>query len=410
MSRPRQRTPSTRTPRTGGAQPKLQRRLNATLVLDALRASGPMRVSDLVDQTGLSRPTIDAVADELIGLGWVAEAVSHPEGQRGRPARRLVFRPDAGYVLGLDIGEHTIRCAVADLRGDIITEQRQELQGLDGPARLVVTRQIARTTLKTARLQLADLLGACVGCTGGIDPKTGEVLFTSAFPGLEQVKLRSIMQRSLGCPVVAENDCNLAVVAERWRGIATDTDDVVCVLASERMGAGIVIDGRLVRGHAGVAGEMPFLGAYEQESGAEGIAQLTRELATKALANGADGTLKELAAGEPHRISAETVFAAARAGDPVAIDVIDRSLQHAGPAIAALALVLNPELIVIGGGIANAGELITEPLRRQLAHMARLPPRLEASTLGDHGVVIGAVRHALDDVEPRLLDRIENAA
>ena len=396
--------------RDGGAKPKLLRRMNAALVLDALRGSDPMRVSDLVAETGLSRPTVEAVADELTDVGWVAEVVSVAERQRGRPARRLAFRPDAGYVLALDIGEHTIRAAVGNLGGDIVHELREQLDGLDGRARIAVMRQISRRTLKGAHLKRDALLGACVGCTGGIDGKTGEVLFTGAFPGLEQIKLRSIMQHSLGCPVSVENDCNLAVLAERWRGAATQADDVICILASERMGAGIIIDGRLLRGHSGAAGEMAFLGAYEEAHGAEGIAYLVRKLASEAVAAGADGALRELAGGDPNRVDAEAVFAAARANDPVATRVIEQSLQHAGRSIVAMALVVNPELIVIGGGVADAADIIVEPLQRQLIQMVRLPPRLAASTLGDHGVLIGAIRNALDHVETRMLDRIEDAA
>src|SRR4051812_42830118 len=99
------------------ATPRLLRRLHAQRVLDALRADGPLRVTDLVAATELSRPTVDAVADDLVRLGWVAE--STPEGpRRGRPARVLEFRADAGYVAGLDVGEVKVRVAVADLTGE----------------------------------------------------------------------------------------------------------------------------------------------------------------------------------------------------------------------------------------------------------------------------------------------------
>jgi predicted NBD/HSP70 family sugar kinase len=137
---------------------------------------------------------------------------------------------------------------------------------------------------------------------------------------------------------------------------------------------------------------MAFLGAYERHPGAEGIADLARRL------------------GGSRWKEAEDVFAAAGAGDAEAIDVVERSVHMAGRAIVTMALVLNPELVVIGGGVAAAGEILLEPLRRQLSEMARLPPRLEASALRERGVVVGAVRHALDDLEPRMLDGIEEAA
>jgi predicted NBD/HSP70 family sugar kinase len=403
------------------ATPQLLRRLNAARVLEVLRASGPVRVSDLVAATGLSRPTVDAVADDLIRLGWVTALEDDPAAapKRGRPARRVAFRADAGFVLGVDIGEHTVRAAIADMRGNIVVERVRAFPAeAEGRERLGIVRKAIASGVKSARIRRGDLLASCVGCTGGIDADTGRVLFSGAFPGVADLNLRAEMERSVGRPVLVENDCNLAVVAERWRGVARGVDDVVCVLASERMGAGIVVSGQLVRGHAGAAGEMPFLGAYDEPHGAEGIADLVRTFAAEAVAHaqaddgpaGTSGSSWTIAAGDLRRVDAEAVFAAARAGDPLAAGIVERSVRSAARAIATLALILNPELVVIGGGVAHAGDVILEPLRRRLEELARLPPRLEASSLAERGVVVGAIRRALDDVEPRALDRLHEAA
>ena len=385
--------PRTETQHHGAATPRLLRRLNAGLVLDALRESGPLRVTEIADRTELSRPTVDAVVDDLVRLGWIGEAADldlDARPRRGRPARRLEFRASAGHVAAVDIGEHKVRAAVADLSGEIVAERRVDFDPeLAGRERLAIVRSTARATLKAAGPNHGRLLGACVGCTGGMDAASGAVLFTSAFPGVDRLNLRTALSRTLHCTILVENDCNLAVVGERWQGVAHGIDDVICVLAGERMGAGIVVGGQLVRGHAGTAGEMPFLGAYEQETGSEGIAELVRRL------GGGD---------------AEAVFAAARAGEPAAVELVEQSVRFAGRAIVTMAMVLNPELVVIGGGVADAGDVLVEPLRRQLEQMVRLPPRLEASTLGARGPLLGAVRHALDDVETRLLDGLAQTA
>src|SRR4051794_32561245 len=128
------------------ATPRLLRRLNAERALDALRESGPLRVTELMARTGLSRPTVDALADELVRLGWAEEVA--PEGaHRGRPARSLAFRADAGYVAGVDIGEAKVRVAVADLRGEVVAER---LHLFAGEGRLPVIRRGAREALKKA--------------------------------------------------------------------------------------------------------------------------------------------------------------------------------------------------------------------------------------------------------------------
>jgi predicted NBD/HSP70 family sugar kinase len=366
------------------ATPSLLRRLNAGRLLDALRAAdGPLRVTELMARTGLSRPTVDAVADGLVRLGWVSEAASEPAG-RGRPARSLCFAADAGYVAGVDIGEVKVRAAVADLRGDVVAER---VAHFDGAERLPVIRRVARAALKEAGVAREDLVGACVGCTGAIDRPRGRVLFSSVFAaGFE---LARAFRGTLGNAIVVENDCNLAVLAERWRGAAVGVDDVVCVLAGERIGAGILVGGALMRGHAGAAGELAFLGAYEAEHGAEGIGQLVRKLS-----------------GEP----AEDVFARAGTGDTAALALVERAARWAGIGIVTTAQIVNPELVVIGGGVARAGDVLLAPLRRRLEVMVRMPPRLVASPLAERGPLLGAVRLALDEFEPRLLEGLDEAA
>ena len=365
------------------ATSRLLRRMNAQRVLDALRESGPQRVTELVAGTGLSRPTVDAVADDLVRLGWLEEIAADTP-RRGRPARSLAFRADAGYVAGVDIGEVKVRTAVADLRGEIVAERVREFAGAE---RLPVIRRTAAATLKDAGIAREDLLSACVGCTGAMDAARGRVKFSSVFE--EGFDLARAMAGTLGRPIVVENDCNLAVIAERWRGAARGLDNVVCVLAGERIGAGIMVGGTLMRGHAGAAGEMSFLGAFEVEHGARGIAQLVRELSGEA---------------------PEAVFTAAGAGDEDALEIVERAERWAGHGIVTTAQIVNPEVVVIGGGVARAGEVLLEPLRRRLEAMVRLPPRLAASPLAERGPLIGAIRLALDDLEPRLLDGLDEAA
>jgi predicted NBD/HSP70 family sugar kinase len=353
------------------ATSRLLRRMNAQRVLDVLRAESPLRVTELVLRTGLSRPTVDAVADELVRLGWLSE-VAAVEGARGRPARSLAFRADAGFVLGVDIGEVKVRCAVADLRGEVVAERVREFAGEE---RLPVILS------EVAALERDRLLYACVGCTGAMDRARGTVLFSSVFE--DDFDLAGAF--SLGCPVVIENDCNLAVLAERWCGAAAGLDDVVCVLAGERIGAGIMVGGALMRGHEGAAGELSFLGAFEHEHGARGIGQLVEELSGEA---------------------PEAVFAAAGAGDEQALEIVERAERWAGHGIVTTAQIVNPEVVVIGGGVARAGEVLLAPLRERPQRMVRRPPRLEASPLAERGPLLGAIRLALDELEPRLLERL----
>jgi predicted NBD/HSP70 family sugar kinase len=340
-------------------------------------------VTELVARTELSRPTVDAAADELVRLGWLEELEVEPQRRRGRPARTLAFRAQAGYVAGLDIGEVKVRTAVANLSGSIVAERVHDFVGTD---RLPEVKDAMTATLDEAGLRRNDLLRACIGCTGAMDTPRGRVLFSSIFP--DGFELAAALEPILG-PATVENDCNLAVIAERWQGAAQGADDVVCVLAGERMGAGIMVGGHLIRGHAGAAGELAFLGAYEHDHGARGIAQLVRELANDA---------------------PETVFAAAADGDPQAMEIVERAERWAGQAIVTTAQIVNPEVVVIGGGVARAGEVQLAPLRARRERMVRLPPRLVASPLAERGPLLGALKLSLDELAPRLLDPLDEAA
>jgi predicted NBD/HSP70 family sugar kinase len=362
------------------ATSRLLRRLNAQRVLDAVRDAGPLRVTELVARTGLSRPTVDAVADDLVRLGWLAESAA--TARRGRPARSLAFRADAGYVAGIDIGEVKVRAAIADLSGEIIAERVREF---DDENRLPIIRRTAGATLADAKLTREQLVASCVGCTGPMDTRRGRVIFSSVFP--EGFDLAGAMAGTLGRPIVIENDCNLAVIAERWRGAAEGLDDIVCVLAAERVGAGIMVGGQVMRGHEGAAGELAYIGTQEPE--ARGVAQFVRELS-----------------GRP----AEDVFEAAAGGDEDALAIVSRVARWAGGGIVMTAQIVNPEVVVISGGVARAGEVLLAPMREHLDANVRMPPRLEASPLAERGPLLGAIRCALDDLEPRLLDALDEAA
>jgi predicted NBD/HSP70 family sugar kinase len=220
-----------------------------------------------------------------------------------------------------------------------------------------------------------------------MDRAAGRVLFSSVFD--DDFDLAGAFASTLGPDVVIENDCNLAVIAERWCGAARGLDNVVCVLAGERIGAGIIVEGKLMRGHEGAAGELAFLGAFEFEHGARGIAQLVRELSGS---------------------SPESVFIAAGTGDEEALEIVERAERWAGHGIVTTAQLVNPEIVVIGGGVARAGEVLLAPLRARLEAMVRRPPRLVASPLAERGPLLGAVRLALDELEPRLLAGLEEAA
>ncbi|WP_309237815.1 ROK family transcriptional regulator [Streptomyces albidus (ex Kaewkla and Franco 2022)] len=366
------------------------RRLNTIAVLRFLRSQGPGRpqsLSQLAAATGLSRPTVDLVVEELTAQGWLTEATDTAPGRSGRPARRFRFRGEAGRVVGVDIGLHKMVLLLSDLAGDVSATQREDIDPeMGGAERLAFLRTRIEEFLEDNKVRPDELWALCVGVPG-IVAETGRI--TSVIvPEWSDFELPRRLADAFPCRVLAENDVNLATMAEHWCGAAQLADDVACVLIGHRSSCGLLLGGRLHRGRRGGAGE---LGLHPQL----GLAHAHEALTWHGPRDEGESEVAALAR-------------AASAQDPGALDVLDRYAARLAPGIGALLLAVDPELIVLSGGMTPAGEVLTPLLTRHLRgitlDVALHVPRIAVSTLGEQGVALGAVRKALDSVEAVLTD------
>lgn len=390
-------------PRTETATvgPHVVRFVTARSVLAELRRDGPLTATELVGLTGLTRATVIAVCEDLVRRGWAEE--HHPERsgpQRGRPPRTFGFRADAGVVVGLDVGEHRATALVADLRGDLLGTASGILPGRSSPAeaRLDAVAATAIAALRSAGAGPERVLAVGAGVAAPVD-RGGRVAEGSPFWEMFDVGVAEALLARHGWHVLLENDANLAALAEQWRGAAQGHDDVAVLLAGERLGAGLIESGRLLRGRNGAAGELAFLRLVDGAVGPHGIAQLAREWGAEAAR--APGGLAGLA---PRDVTAEAVFEAARDGDPGAARVLRRLEQRMARVVAVLSTLLNPELVVLGGAVAPSAAQLLPGIRAELPALTDTPARVEVSGLGGDAVALGAVRRALDDVAERALE------
>jgi predicted NBD/HSP70 family sugar kinase/predicted transcriptional regulator len=387
--------------------PQLLRRVNAEAVLDFLRTTGTVTVSELIEATGLTRATVISVCEDLEKRGWVREVENQRDFggyQKGRPARRFELNERAGCVLGIDVGPAKTTVVAADLRGTPLARASERFRNMEIPAaeRIDVINRTALGALEAAGASPADVLSVCVGIAAPVD-RNGEVLVTQHFWGLFDVGLRSAFMELHNWDVLLENDANLAALGERWRGSAAGVDDVVVILASERFGSGVIEGGRLLHGAGGGVGEMAYLDMVEGVGDAFGIAALARLWASEALAGKAN-TVLQAAAASGTAVEAEDVFAAAAAGDAVALDILDRLADRLARVVGSVSTMMNPELVVVGGGVAESAGVLLESAIRRLPDYTATPPRLTVSPLGDSIVTVGAVRFALDFVEANWLE------
>ncbi|WP_328915226.1 MULTISPECIES: ROK family transcriptional regulator [unclassified Streptomyces] len=361
------------------------RELNSLSIVRALRGNPPSTVTELAARTGLSRPSADVIVQALVADGWAA--VVEPSGNSivGRPARRYQFRADTGHVLGIDVGGHKILAMIADLDGTVVHSTRIAVAPEADPAtRLAAMDTVIADCLAGAGMSGDDLWAVTVGVTGPVDATGRTTLFTP-LPGWTSVNPAEHLGARFAAPIRVENDCKLAAVAERWHGVARDADDIVYLLAGMRTGAGLIIDGTLRRGYGGAAGE---IGALRQ----------VRWLDAPAHLQNCPGLPETVAPDD----AAGWVFSAARAGDKAARTAVRRYVRDLAVGTAALVLTLDPQIVVVGGGYSRSADILLEPLERELQRLCLRVPEIRASTLGDEGVALGALRLALDEVDNRL--------
>ncbi|WP_345429485.1 ROK family protein [Actinoallomurus vinaceus] len=354
-----------------GGDPSRLRRLNSTDVLAALYAQGPCTLTEVSAVTGLSRPTVEDVVEDFVRDRIVRELPPEPGGT-GRPARRFRFGADEGFVAGIDIGVHKVLVILANLEGEVREVRRSTVDpDLGRPERLAVARTALARCLDDSGVAPSRLRAIGAGTPGVVHD--GAVTLCTVLPDWTGLDLGRALMTESPVPVVVENDANLATIAEHWRGAAQDVRDAVCVLAGNRVAAGVLIGGRLHRGHRGGAGELGLLPALRWEEAPD-----------------------RLLAACPGTGDLAAVFAAARSGDARATAAVDGFTDDLATGTAALLLAVDPAVVVVGGGLSRAGDLIAGGLRERLAALCPPPPEVRVSALGDEAVATGAIRVALE--------------
>ena len=373
---------------TPRATPPLLRNLNERTVLEAIRTGAPISRAQISRRSGISKPTVSLALQSLLETGLVREAERGPDGP-GYGA--LYFEPvaDAALVLGLDLGARFVRGALCDLAGSVRARQDVELNVAAVGDAVEAIERLHSSLLDSSALDPERVDSVVVGVPGVVQSDTGILRLAENVAGLEGRPFASELQSALGLPVTLENDINLAALGEQWHGVARGVDDFVFLSVGTGMGAGLVLGGELHRGRHGAAGEIDFALVGVDESLDPSALQIA-ELASRFAARQAD---------------ARALFGAARNGDENARAVVGEIARRIALHLAPIAAVADVELVVLGGGIGANGDLLLDPIGRQLAEWLPFPPRLEVSTLGEAAVLTGALAVGVEAARENVFSR-----
>lgn len=364
--------------------PPAMRRVNAAVTLRAFAAAAePLTMTHLVERTGLSRRTSHVILDDLTAEGWIEETEGPPGGAGvGRPPRRWRFRSDKALIVATRVDTFATHAVVADLSGRILSRTHAVLESHRVPEEVMAsTVRVAQGALDALGAS-RDRVRAVTLSTGGTVDDDGRVMNLPEEPLWTGYDPRVPLARHFPCPVLVENDTNLAALAERWRGAAGDHDTFVWFLAGSRAGAGIVIRDRIHRGLRGYAGEVVHAEPL-------GLAALRGHPAARF-----SSPFPE------ERAVAVDLYERARAGDAAAVATVEEFVGPVVSVVVTLAWTIAPPLIVLPVNLPTpSGEYLLDRVSAGLVDRDAPPVELRLSTLGEDAFLLGGVKFALDRLD-----------
>ena len=367
----------------------LAKQYSRRVIAEALLHATSISRADLARTTGLSKQTTSLVIAELEAAGWV-KPTGVATGGVGRNAVTYEVVGGAAYSLGVDLGGTKVTAAIANLPGEIVAEATEPTDPRGGREVLRQIRVLADRISAQRGIDVQRIQSIVVGTPGVVDPATGAVSLVPNIRGLSDISVPKLLAEHFGREVGVENDVNLAVLGEAWQGCARDCQNAAFLSLGTGVGLGLIVNGKLVRGAAGAAGEIAYLpigadvtspealavGAFELEVGAAGILRGHHAISARPV-----GTVREL-------------FALLDAGDEAAGRALDATAASIALAITAVQSIVDTERVILGGSIGIRPELVERVRQRMGAVFAR-KATICASALGARAGVVGAVSLAV---------------
>ena len=386
------------------------RKVNTSLVLNALRLHAPISRAELATITRLNRSTISNIVNILIGDGLVLE-LDTMESKVGRPGIALALRPDGGAVIGVEIGVGFISVILTDFVANILWRESSEFS-LEKPKIEIISEaeKLIDQAISFAEEKYLRLLGIGLGVPGLVNVQKGELLFAPNL-GWRNVPLRLMWNQRFHLPLYVENEANLGALGEYYFGVGRDVDNFIYLSSGVGLGGGVIINGKLFTGGRGFAGEIGHIqrdpqgelcgcgrqGCWETQVGPRAVLQRVK----RAIEADSGSTL-EYVNGDLKNLTFNQVVDCALQGNQLCRSALEEVGRNLGTGIADLANIFNPQMVVIGGAFSYAREIILPILENTISNETLTAVRDDLSVkFSEHGAdacVLGAIAVVLDDI------------
>jgi glucokinase-like ROK family protein len=389
------------------------KQLNKIKILNLIRDRKSISRADIAKITGLSPPTVTRAVDGLINKHRLAIEVGEGQPQGGRPPILIRFNGEQNLVIGIDLGTTQIHGIISNLNAEVISEIRIPTKVQTG-VKSVLKRlvKVINRLIEDSSVNPKQILGIGMAVAGLIDNDKKIVPYSPDF-AWENVDIKGFLNKTLDIPIIFDNVTRVMALGELWYGVGSRFKDFICINVGYGIGSGIIIDGKALYGTNGMAGEFGHFtidkdspvrcecgnyGCVEALASGRGIAISAQQ----SLSNGRTSLLRDMCHNNLDSITAEMVAHAAQQGDDLANEVFLQAMEYLGIGIAGLINLFNPQGVVIGGGVAQAGDIFFNNIKHHVAKRVMYKHAQQTKilpvTMGMRSAVMGAISLILNEV------------
>ena len=379
--------------RTPGSQTSLREDKRARIV-DAIKKHGGLTQVELAGITGLSPATVSNIVKELSAVGVLHTS---PTTQSGRRARYVTLAHALGLVVGVHFSTRHMRIALADVAHTIVAEHHLPLaKDHRADNELDRTTLLIADMLESLQATMSEILAVGIALPAPVDRKTGTTARSGILRGWDGIPVAEVLERRLRRPVFLDNAANLAALAELRMGAARGKQDAIFIDIGDGIGAGLVINGQIFRGHNGSAGEFGHITIIENGP----LCRCGNRGCLEAIAGGY--AILEGLKPTHGNLKLNDVVTKAMGGDPGCTRAIADAGRHIGVAAANLSNLVDPERLIVGGELSRAGEILLGPIRHAMERSVIVDelsmPDIVQGQFGVRAATLGAVAYAIDQV------------